>query len=70
MALLPGDSVIHITSSTGPCQTITVNELKNLILASPLVQQYQGATADTLNVGGSWMLNNTITITVEVDATP
>ena len=70
MAILPDDSVINITSSTGPCQTITVTELKNLILALPLLQQYQNITADTLSVGGSWMMNNTISINIEVDATP
>lgn len=71
MAILPDDSVINITSgTTGACQTITVAELKNLILGTPLVQQYQGATADTLSVGGAWMLSNTITISIDVDATP
>ena len=70
MAILAGDSVIQLTSTTGACQTITVDELTQLILGSPLVQQYQGATANTLSVGGAWMLDNTITINVEVDATP
>ena len=75
MTILSDEAVIKRTGVAAPAgvhSTITVAELKELILNSPVVQSYQGANVDHLEANGPWFTNNTLTISITVDssATP
>lgn len=73
MVVLADDSVIKKTglpAPTGVHSTITVEELKELILNSPVVQSYQGAAVEHLTPGGAWFTNNVLTISITIEGNP
>lgn len=71
MAILSDDAVVELVNGPGgEADTIKVDDLKALILATPVLKRYEGQLVNTLDVGGAWMLNNTLSITIQVENNP
>lgn len=66
MAQLSDLAVIKIGGLTGEANTISVADLKALILAAQVTARYQGITVETLEPGGTWTAS-TLTIDVTID---
>jgi len=55
MTELSSDAVIRIGGLTGEANSITVGDLKALILESQITSRYQGLNVETLEPGGTWI---------------
>ena len=66
MAILSNDAVIRIGGLTGEANTISVADLKALILAAQAAARYQGISVETLEPGGTWTAS-TLAIDVTID---
>jgi len=66
MTLLSDDAVVRIGGLTGEANTISVADLKAIILAAQVAARYQGMSVEALEPGGAWTAS-TLAINVTVD---
>jgi len=66
MTILSDDAVIRIGGLVGEANTISVGDLKALVLAVEMVSRYQGRSVETLEPGGVWT-PSTLGIDISID---
>ncbi len=66
---LSTDTVIELQNVTTGCKTLTVEEIIAEIMKTPQVVRYQNQLGDVLAPSTAWAEDQTITISITVNAT-